>query len=132
MPQDPLVMKFGAANALAIVVLSAILLGGCFAAISLLKPARYVILIWSIAFILCGIARTIGEIKYVGPANLAWVERNKPDEPAFASGQMAAAVVPKAIGILALYCILPGMFLIFWTRAVVKRAFETGGMERSS
>jgi hypothetical protein len=129
-PQDPLVMKFGAANAIAGAILGAILLGGCLAAISMRRRARRGMLVWSVAFILCGLARTIGEIKYVGPANLAWVKENKPDDPTFASGQMAAMLVPKAIGMLAFYCVLPALFLAFWTRKEVKEAFERSGSSR--
>ena len=109
--------------------MAAVLLGGSLAALSLRSAARHILLIWSIAFILWGVARTIGEIKYVGPANLAWVQKNKPDDPTFASGQMAAMLVPKAIAFLALYWILPVLFLIFWTRKNVKEAFGSGHMQ---
>jgi hypothetical protein len=127
-PQDPLVIKFGAANALVCVIFAAILLGGSLAAIRMHRIGRQMILIWSLGFILCGIGRTIGEIQYVGPANVAWVEHNKPEEPTYRSGQMEAAIVPKAIAILLLYCILPVLFLIFWTRKDVKEAFDRGGI----
>jgi hypothetical protein len=123
-PLDPLVMKFMAANAIGAVVFGGVLLGASIAALSLRPWARTVLLIWSMGFILLGMARTAGEIMYVAPATLAWVGRVQPENADYASGKMERMVLPKAIGILVLYCILPAMFLTLWNRQDVVDAFE--------
>lgn len=123
-PLDPLLVKFQAANAIAGTVFAAVLLGAALASLTLSERARKIILAWSIAFILLGVARTIGQIAYVGPATIAFVAKHQPENADYASGYMAHMVMPKAIGSLALYCILPILYWTIWTRRNVKEAFR--------
>ena len=82
------------------------------------------------AFILWGVGRTIGEINYAGPANLKWVAQYRPEDPDFASGRMASILVPKAIGVMVLYCVLPTLYVFFWNRPDVKAAFGESSATR--
>ncbi len=131
-PLDPLVVKIFAANAALGFIFGAVLIGACLAALHLRPAARKILLIWSVLFVIWGACRTIAAIRYVGPAELAWMNRYHPEDTGFASGQMANTIVPKAIGGMALFCILPSLYVFFWNRPGVKTAFDEADQRRLS